>query len=235
MKSSRSKNGIFSERPYFKDDEIETICSDELSSVGLLPSNPEPIRIDRFLEKRFGVSHRYEDLPDGVLGLTLFGSKGAEAVLVSRALDDEATTVADRRVRSTLAHEAGHCLLHSHLFALGQANPLFGDFSNPLKPKILCRDIVTLDGRSNAGYDGKWWEFQANSAMGSLLLPRILVERALEQFLISQGSFGLKRIDPARRPIAARHLCELFDTNPIVARLRIDRLYPPADNLQFTL
>ena len=29
-------------------------------------------------------------------------------------------------------------------------------------------------------YDGRWWEFQANQAMGAALLPRKLVEVALD-------------------------------------------------------
>jgi hypothetical protein len=236
MKTFRSRGGGFSERPYYKDEEIESICLSELQGLALLPSSPEPIRIDRFIEKRFKVSPEYGDLTDGVLGLTVFGKKGVEAVIVAQALDAEGTKVSERRIRSTLAHEAGHGLLHAHLFVLQQSTqPLFGDFSDPLKPKVLCRDVVAADGRPRSGYDGRWWEFQANSAMGSLLLPRPLVEQVLEPFLVVQGSFEAKGIDNARRTQAAKHLSDIFDTNPIVAKFRLDRLYPATDGKQLRL
>jgi hypothetical protein len=35
---------------------------DALKTAGLYPSAPEPIRIDRFVEKRFGRPHDYQDL-----------------------------------------------------------------------------------------------------------------------------------------------------------------------------
>jgi len=236
VRTYRARTGRFQERPYFKDEDIESICSTELQNVQLLPSSPAPIRIDRFIEKRFAVSHQYEDLTDGILGLTVFGKNGVEAVIVARALDNEGTKVADRRIRSTLAHEAGHGLLHAHLFGLQQnSEPLFGDFSDPSKPRVLCRDVIAADGKSKPGYDGRWWEFQANCAMGCLLLPRTLVDQVLEPYFFARGLFGMKTLDPVRRTEAGRCVSDVFDTNPIVARLRIDRLYPARDEKQLSL
>lgn len=236
MKTFRSRGGGFSERPYYQDEEIESICLSELQSLNLLPGSPAPIRIDRFIEKRFNVSPEYDDLPDGILGLTVFGKKGVEAVIVARALDAEGTQVSEGRIRSTLAHEAGHGLLHAHLFVLQQSTqPLFGDFSDPSKPKILCRDVVISDGKPKSGYDGRWWEFQANCVMGGLLLPRPLVEQALEPFLEVRGTLGAKVLDSSCRIRAARDLSDSFGTNPIVARIRLDRLYPVVDEKQLKL
>lgn len=191
------------------------------------------MRIDRFLEKRFGVSPRYEALPEGVLGFTIFGGEGVEAVCVSRALDDGGK-VAERRVRSTLAHEGGHGLLHAHLFPLADAELLFGDGSDPAKPKVLCRD-EWVETASQAGYDGRWWEFQANCAMSSLLLPRALVERALEPYLLEKGSLGVRRLNPRRREEAGRELSEMFDVNPVFAKLRIEKLFPERVEKQLML
>jgi hypothetical protein len=236
MKTSRFRARGFPERPYFKDDEIESICLGELQSAKLLPTSPAPIRIDRFIEKRFNVSHQYENLADGILGLTVFGKNGVEAVIVARGLDEEGTKVAERRIRSTLAHEAGHGLLHAHLFVLHEnTQPLFGDFSNPANPKVLCRDIAVSENRPRSGYDGRWWEFQANCAMANLLLPRPLLEQVLEPFFVVKGTMGRKTLNSARRSEAARCIADNFDTNPIVARLRIDRLYPIVDEAQMAL
>jgi hypothetical protein len=104
MRNVRSKSGPFTERPHFKPGEIERICTEELEKVGLYPSSAQAIRVDRFIEKRFGITHEYDDLPEGVLGFTKFGRKGIEAIVVAKTLDQGGTKVAERRLRSTLAH-----------------------------------------------------------------------------------------------------------------------------------
>jgi hypothetical protein len=230
MKTLRTSKGPFSERPYYKDQEIENICGDALREVGLFPSRPEPVRIDRFIEKRFGVVPSYEDLPEGVLGLTRFGNNGVQAVVVAKALDSDSSAAAERRIRTTLAHEGGHGLLHTHLFALATASQnLFGDFSEPTKPKVLCRDEAAT------AYSGQWWEFQANMAMAHLLMPRLLVETAMEEFLVPVGNFGGRRLSPERREIAIAALAQTFDVNGIVARFRVDALYPGKEDGQLAL
>src|ERR1700751_5345024 len=81
------------------------------------PPTSAPIRIERFVEKEFKTALRYEDLGPDNLGCTIFNSSGAvEAILVSRSLEEQNTIPARRRVRSTVAHEAGHGLLHGSLF-----------------------------------------------------------------------------------------------------------------------
>jgi hypothetical protein len=181
MKSFRTKRGPFQERPYYTSQEIEQIRSGELQSVGLLPTAPEATRIERFIEKRFRLTPAYEDLPPGMLGYTLFGATGPTKIVVAGALAEEGTKPAERRINTTLAHEAGHCLLHGHLFAMDSPTmQLFGDtaVSSAIGSKILCRD----DQRRST-YDGKWWEYQANQAIAGLLLPRRLVEQVAEHFL----------------------------------------------------
>jgi hypothetical protein len=226
MKTFRAKAGPFAERPYYPDSDIEAICTDELSKFGLLPSQPQPIRVDRFVEKRF-VTPSYEDLGEGVLGLTKFSGSGVAEIIVSSRLDAEGSKVSERRVRTTLAHEGGHGLLHAHLFALASGTqPLFGDFSDPKKPKVLCRD---------SQYGGQWWEVQANKAMACLLLPKRLVDLAIDPYLTVQGLLGLRTLGQANKEKAARELADVFDVNPVVVRLRIEQLYPDMSSGQLTL
>ena len=141
MRMLRTQSGPFVERPYYEDSDIESITIDELSKVGLLPATPQPIRVDRFIEKRYGIVPQYEDVPDGILGFTRFGAKGPVEVVVSRSLSEEGTRVAERRMNSTLAHEAGHILLHGHLFALERragARSFFGDDLDEKKRTIYA-------------------------------------------------------------------------------------------------
>jgi hypothetical protein len=225
MKPFRSKSGPFSQRPHFEPSEIDRICADELRKQGLYPNSPEAIRIDRFVEKRFGVVPQYEDLPDGVLGFTKFTNTGVEAIVVAAALDAEKGKVAERRVRTTLAHEAGHGLLHAYLFALDDKPLHLFDADSHTDHKILCRD-VHAEERKNRAYDGRWWEFQANRAMGGLLCPKALVQEAIKPFLVPSGSLGAVTLDEDRREGAIRTLADIFEVNPIVAKIRINEFYP---------
>jgi hypothetical protein len=232
MRTYRSKTGPFLEQPFFKPFEIESISRDELQKLDLYPSDPAPIRIDRFIEKRFGIQPTYEDLPNGFLGFTRFSAKGVEEIVVTKALDDEGTTSAERRLRTTLAHEAGHGLLHAHLFILG-AKPasLFGDGLDVDGPKILCREGgvsgVGRAPRRKPPY--RWWEFQANQAMGTLLLPKQLVERTLASLLTVRGVLDVPSLPPDLREEAVRSLADIFNVNPIVARIRLEAIFPAAD------
>jgi len=101
MKTFRAKTGPFAERPFYEAAEIESICAEELQKLKLYPSDPAPIRIDRFIEKRFGIQPTYEDLPKGLLGFTRFGAKGVAEIVVAKVLDEEGTVTAERRLRST--------------------------------------------------------------------------------------------------------------------------------------
>jgi hypothetical protein len=234
MKTYKQKGGPFTERPYFELDDIEITCAQELRSVDLLPTAPSPIRIERFIEKRFKISPVYEDLPEGVLGYSRFGPKGVEAIVVSRALADDQAPAAERRVTTTLAHEAGHGLLHAHLFVLGAPQRgLFGD--EVTEPKILCRNESAPAAVTGRKYDGRWWEFQANQAIGALLLPRQLVQKAVESMLVSDGRLGRGHSLPTSdREKATALVAEVFDVNPAVARIRLQELYP-VDRGQLTL
>jgi hypothetical protein len=101
MKYFRDKSGQFLERPHFEPIEIDRICDDELRKENLFPATPSAIRIERFVEKRFGVTPEYDDLPEGVLGYTRFGNNGVEAIVISAVLDAAVGKVSERRVRTT--------------------------------------------------------------------------------------------------------------------------------------
>lgn len=238
MRIYRAKSGPFTEQPYYTPKEVEQICTEELQSVRLFPYHPEPIRIERFIEKRFKITPTYEELPEGFLGFTEFGQKGVKGIGVSKLLTDEGSKVSERRVNSTLAHEAGHGLLHAHLFVIGQQpHLLFGGAIDSNKPKILCRNdtIQGLQSYRKVGYNGCWWEYQANLAIGSLLLPKSLFMVSMEPFLIEEGIMGSCRLDRTRQEEAVKTLAQIFDVNPIVVKIRIEALFPNSQDKQLKL
>ena len=238
MKTYRTKTGPFQEKPFFKPEEIDQICIQELVEQELFPTDPAPIRIDRFIEKRFRIQPRYEDLPEGVLGGTIFGKNGVEEIIIARSLDREGTRPAERRLRTTLAHESGHGLLHAHLFVLSaQSGSLLDNGRESEKPKILCREENILSAKVSSQNKSpyRWWEFQANLAMGALLLPKSLVKTALSPLLTARGLLEIKYLEASHRQEAIRLLAETFDVNPIVAKIRLERLFPMAEEYQLTI
>ena len=90
---------------------------------------------------------------------------------------------------------------------------------------ILCRseDILVDTQRS---YAGKWWEFQANQAMGSLLLPSPLVHAFLDQSGINPSSFGSGTLTGQERESLAKKAAMIFDVNPIVVLLQQENPEP---------
>lgn len=219
-------SGMFAERPYFTDDEIELTATRELFDAGLLPISPAPIRVERFVEKRFDVGGvRFETLPDGVLGLTQFDSDGVAAIVVSRALSEEGSKVAERRISSTIAHEAGHALLHAHLFLLHSfPRSLFADERDVSPTRVLCRDLAHRAG--SAGYRGCWWEYQANRMMSALLLPRRLVLSCVARLAVRRGALGANVLPRQSRRRATLLVADTFDVNPRLAEFRLEALYP---------
>jgi hypothetical protein len=213
MRKVPTPSGRFAFQLYFDDlGEIDEICLQAIKRQSLW--------IERFVEKQFRTALRYEELGPDILGCTIFNSSGAvDAIVVSRSLEEQNTTPARRRVRSTVAHEAGHGLLHGSLF-IGDNCPDLGENQR----RILCRseDILVDTQRS---YRGRWWEFQANQAIGSLLLPRPLMNAFLDQSGIKLPSTGTRILTPAQRESLAKKAAVTFDVNPIVARIRLDSLF----------
>jgi hypothetical protein len=234
VRKVQTPSGPFAFRLYFEDlGEIDKICLEALRSQSLLPSEPAPIRIERFVEKQFKAPLRYEDLGPEHLGCTIFNSSGAvEAILVSRLLEEQNTIPARRRVRSTIAHEAGHGLLHGSLFIEG--NSALNDALGEKQRLILCRseDILVDTQRS---YAGRWWEFQANQAIGSLLLPSLLMNAFLNQSGIKPASLGSSVLTPAQREALVKKAAVIFDVNPIVVRIRLDSLFAQKKTEQMQL
>jgi len=119
--------------------------------------------------------------------------------------------------------------MHTHLFVLATPSQnLFGDFSEPSKPKVLCREDSV--GEVRQSYSGEWWEFQANRAIGSLLLPAPLMRAALVGFM-NESAAGFRSFDHLQIDRAARELADVFDVNPAVARLRIIQMFPNSGQL----
>jgi hypothetical protein len=233
MKTFRATSGPFDQQYRFTTDEIDQACRDALVQEKLMPSQPEAIRIERFVEKRFNITVSYERLEPGILGCTLFNTNGSvKHVVISDQIDDGTKTGA-RRLYSTLAHEAGHGILHALLFMpspeqgrmnLGAEDRRHLDFQ---QRRIMCRDTDVKEGAGKQrSYDGRWWEWQANRAIGGLLLPKRLVEMAVVDFLERSSVTEMPVLTSGDREAAVAHVGDIFDVNSVVAKIRLGEMYP---------
>lgn len=211
----------FLRRVRFETREVEARCAEALASVGLLPKKPAPIRIERFPEKYFGAKLRFRVLKDEALGSVQFDEEGRVVnIFVSKALAQDETSEGQRKVRSTIAHECGHGLLHGELFVerlrFEQHPRLLVDYEPVEDAEFLNLEVV----RPNDGPRYQWWEFQANMAMSALLLPRNLITQAALPFARAYADTAM----PQRQAIteeAAIELAEVFDVNPVMIRFRL--------------
>lgn len=232
MKEIPSKEGPYPVRLVYEPDEIDQICEDALRSVKLLPSEPQAIQVDRFLEKYFEVEVVYEEIGKGILGSTVFNSRGAvTGFLISPKIEEDGTEAGERRARSTIAHEGGHGLLHSRLFIIDPTPSLFGDSTRSKDSNFLCREGDIGAAGSKGGYDGRWWEWQANRAIGGLLLPKRLVRKVAAGYL-EEGKLG-PELPQEKRTALEREVAALFDVNRIVARFRVEEIFPLEKNQKF--
>ncbi len=215
------RNCPFLRRVRFETRHVEALCAEALASVGLLPKKPAPVRIERFPEKYFRAKLRFRKIKDDALGSVQFDDEGRVVnVFVSKTLAQDETLEGQRKVRSTIAHECGHGLLHGELFAERlhfERHPrLLADHGAAANDEFLNLEVV----RPGTAPRYEWWEFQANMAMSALLLPRKLVTQAALPFARSYADAGPGRRDAVTEQ-AANELAEVFDVNPVMIRFRL--------------
>jgi len=226
MKVVRTPGRGLGQRLIFDEAEFDAIGLETLRKTNLLPSAPAPIRIDRLIESFFDVTIEYVDLGEGVLGATSFRPNGSvNGIAVALALDRDSAT---HLFRSTLAHEAGHGLLHPMLFMQDAGQGAFSvDNADPTKRRILCRSRDIVPGQRR-GYDGRWWEYQANRMIGSLLLPRPLVLVAAGEFVERRAMSGNMFLSEENRMRATDQLAKLFEVSSACMSIRLEEIFPQA-------
>jgi hypothetical protein len=188
------RGGRLPYRLWYEESEIESIVARELAVAGHPTVAGGPATdVDALLELHLGVVPEFTWLPRGVLGATEFTARGELHLQVSAELSLRADRdrAAEKLLRSTLAHEAAHILLHRILF-LKESHDLFGGLSSRTE---LCRSV----GVPQPGYQGEWWEWQANRGMSALLMPR----RALTAWMADRDQAAPGESVTARRAACA--------------------------------
>lgn len=168
--------------PYYEREEIERITWDELRITGQASDEPEPVCIETFCMRRWGIGLDYHEFPPGVFGEIVFSTRGVAAIRIRREFGEGGHAGLRHIAHSTAAHEAGHGIFHASEIvpeiaraAPGIEEKLFRQrcFADTVGPE--CEHFARGSFTRHRAL-----EWQANAAMGSLLIPRPAVFRALE-------------------------------------------------------
>lgn len=226
MKTWPDPASPWGKRLLFEDAEFELMMDELRDRAGDGVFKPgRGVDVDLVLLRGFDIEADYVELPDRVMGRTLFSADGSAVVQVARSLAEAAKDdpMARWRLRATLGHECGHVACHGMLFVQDlETLSLFGGTKEEsVKPKILCRN----DAVDNPGYRGEWWEFQANRCMGALLVPTKLTRSVLPGVLDAVGVPSLDvALQTARAEDVVRSLAWAFDVSFSVTFYRLQQL-----------
>jgi hypothetical protein len=213
----------------FEDEEFESMMDemrDRVDSDCFTPG--KGVDIDLVLLRVIESEADYVELPAGIMGRTLFASDGSVKIEISRELSEEAESdrIARHRFRSTLAHECGHVACHRRLFirdtstlSLFSADEVAA--TAPVRPAMMCRaEAIGL-----VGYNGEWWEFQANRCMAALLLPRRMFGASTKRRLSSGGfESGEACLQRSHGESLVRELADEYDVSQTVTLYRLQQL-----------
>lgn len=167
------------------------------------------------IEKSAAELDVYADLAEfgsGVEGVTLFQPGERPIVKISGQLSESAS---EKRLRSTLAHEFGHVLLHDPLFQRKTQEGLFARDRRYLQ--VCYRDDAEKPTL------GDLFEYQAWYVCGAVLLPfselSSIVARVAEVYgqytdIWQHSELGCRLID---------HAATIFGVSPQLARIRLLR------------
>ena len=225
MREIPSLGSPFGHVLFFEPGEINELCQDALAAADCLPESPQPVEIETFIETSFRARVAYTELGEGILGCTVFDARGQVSTIGAASSLFDGTRSGSRRARSTLAHEVGHGLLHGTLFANAEeSHPLLDGNYDSQRKRLMCRE-QDLTAQFN-GYSGRWWEWQANQAIGGLLLPSRLLVSAAQPFTVPSEGLGIPIMSGQSREVAIKILARTFDVNPVVARIRLSQVFP---------
>ena len=217
------ETGPFLRQEFIPEKRIQRFAVEELTRYSLLPGSPGPVAIEKFCDRKWGFPEDYQALDADVMGRASFTYKGFDRIEINAALVEDSTPTGVRRVRSTLAHEIGHAVLHEGLFVeklLFDRNQglLFGDLERSDRSAIVCRntDIYTPA-------KSKWWEIQANKFMAALLLPKPLFLQVAETKLANYDeATALPRNRVERYYGTINEVADVFNVSRTMATIAVD-------------
>ncbi|MDX2079456.1 MAG: hypothetical protein SFU53_01595 [Terrimicrobiaceae bacterium] len=214
--------------PFYEREEIERITWDELRATGQATEDPGPVCIETFLMERYGIGLDYVDFPEDICGEAVFSSRGIDAIRIRREFAPPTSRGLYLLGRSTSGHETGHAILHASEIVPEMASG--GDAGRLFRHRSRGGDI----GPEGSGFSRTSFsrhralEWQANAAMGGLLMPRPAVMSALGTDT-REGVPGAIRRDGF--VLWSELLAETFDVSGQLAGYRLLDIFPTLRDL----
>lgn len=221
MRTISGVSGRFLSRLWVEEDEFDVIASHLLETHELYPKTPSPINIELLIDKLFPCSYQFVRLPPRLMGRIIFGPVGPHLIELQRSLDQPYNQLLNRRCRSTIGHECGHGVLHSHLFSQ-LWNAQNGETERRWK-SVLNDKSLHLDEARRHPNDENWFEYQANRMMASLLLPiHSIIAQIGEDYLEPDRH---RRLTLGDRRQLSLQIARAFDVSPTLALHRLEDIF----------
>ncbi len=211
----------FDQRPHYEPAELDELCErtildfmNERCGGTCLPV-PTDI-LTKLIERDTQDFDLYADLADigqGVEGFTDFYPDQKPVVMITEKLSLHKWQ--ESRLRTTLAHEYGHVLLHAPLF----------NTASPCKP---CAGIPFRSLPQRRGIDpskgNDWMEWQAWYAARGILMPVTLVKREVMAYCQRYGAAHPICICTGHARDLIHKIAKVFAVSEDVAKIRLQRL-----------
>ena len=216
MKMIPDRTGRFRERPYYELSELEE--RSEQAITAFLRERygfdriPVPTEAFTMLIERdaadLDMSATLSDHEHDVFGITYFLRGKKPHVRILRELWEQSWRV--NRLRTTLAHEYGHVLLHTWLYDRPDAPP------GP--QTCYWRTMLPTAGVMD------WMEWQAGYLSGALLMPETFIRQAVNAYFRSRDVNSSVTRDSREAAELAQRVSLIFEVSPEAATVRLSQL-----------
>lgn len=227
MRHYRTPGSILTERTYYSRAEIEKMASDELRAAQCWPAKPEPIALERYLQRRHGLEPEITELDPGLMGSADFTNPRQPVIRISTEIFNGPKP----RYRSTLAHEIGHLVLHASRFLDEEFLRALELRRRGLHRGFAC-SATDIDEapreRVNKADPLFHLEYQANLFMVAQALPRPLVRMCVAPWTRTTSLRGGERetiLIEAHREEAIHSVAKTFIVSRTMATFRLAELY----------
>ena len=207
VKWVRDTTGRFSERPHYDppalDQQCESVVRDFLADKygrSRYPVSTDDLTV--LIEQHVRDLDQFADLAADIEGRTTFHPPDQPDVAINLRLQDERYV---NRLRTTLAHELGHVLLHSFIWAFAATRD---------DRSFLCNRDQVIGASA-----GDWMEWQAGYASGALLVPK----RALAKLIGEPDDSWPAQDSEVGRELISRVQRD-FEVSDAAARVRLTQL-----------
>jgi hypothetical protein len=215
----KDATGRFAQRPYYLEEELDHLCETIIlrhlerycgEVVLPVPTNA----LTTLIECEADDLDVYADLtaegPD-VEGMTEFVRGKLPRVKIASTLT--ADSQREHRLRTTLAHEYGHVRFHAPLFEHREPTLVLFLDTETTNRQVCQRRSILLARQSD------WMEWQAGFCCGALLMPAIVIRRAVVQYLDTTGwPCPLSETSKEGAQLTAK-IAEMFSVSPEATRI----------------